>query len=151
MSHSRIVRALGKYPIDKDPRDHPDFPKRDEHSADEFINRVRYVWDAWNRARQNRGLPRVDPPKRLGIGVTMRPPKDKKTGKRPDNASITFKEWKARNKGQAGPLIEAFKAGRIREQDQINSFFDNLRYEDLSEDQIARNGSAELQEERTNS
>lgn len=133
MSNSRVARALGKYPVDKDPRKHADFPKRHEYSTGQYVNRVRYIWDQWNRARQNRGLPRVDPPKRLGIETTMRPPLNKKTGQRPNNQSITFREWQDRNSGKAGPLIEAFKAGRNVGSTTIRTLLDHATFEEIPE------------------
>nr|QOD39572.1 VP [uncultured densovirus] len=127
---SRVIRALGKYPIDKDPRKHEDFPKRSELSPGTFINRARYVWDQWNRARQNRGLPRIDPPNRLGIGTTMRPPFNKQSGTRPDNKSITFKEWQRRNAGKAGPLIDAFNKTTEKP-----SFLDSVVAHDITDEE----------------
>ncbi len=44
----------------------------------------------------------------MALGVTFRPPLDKKTGKRPTNKSITYEEWVARNQGNSGPLFNAF-------------------------------------------
>ena len=81
MGLTRIKRAPGKYPIYNDPRRHPDFPKRDDHTAASFKSRVKYIWNAWNVARQNHGLVRVDPPGRLGIDTTMRPPLNRGTGR----------------------------------------------------------------------
>lgn len=85
---------MGKYALDVDPRKNPNFPKREDHTAGAYISKVRYIWDAWNRARQNHGLVRVDPPARLGIGVTMRPPINKNSNVRPPNTSIPFGEFK---------------------------------------------------------
>ncbi len=104
-------RRAGKYPVHRDPRKHVDFPKRSQLTYNEFKNRARYVWDAWNRARQNQGLVRVDPPSRLDIGVTARPPLSSKDKTRPTNDSISFKDWTSRNKGSSGPLIDSFKKG----------------------------------------
>ncbi len=133
MSHSRVVRALGKYPIDKDPRKHNDFPQRHEFSPLHYVGRVKYIWEQWNHARQNRGLPRVDPPSSLGIAVTMRPKTDKKTGVRADNKSITFPEWQKRNSGKAGPLIEAFRAGRPFQNTTVRTLLDTAIAHDISE------------------
>ncbi|AKC42762.1 viral protein [Cherax quadricarinatus densovirus] len=95
----REIRALNKYPIHRDPSRHDDFPSSKSQQ--------RYVWDAWNRARQNHGLPRVDPPPRLGLGVTFRPPTNPRTGLRQPSTSISYRQWKdTRKSGSSGPLFD---------------------------------------------
>ncbi len=52
------------------------------------------------------GLVRVDPPDRLNINVTMRPPTTG-GGNRPNNKSIGYKKWRlSRN----NPLMDAFSS-----------------------------------------
>nr|QUS52536.1 VP1 [Mute swan feces associated ambidensovirus 3] len=66
--------ANPKYPVLQDPRLNPAYPKqRDGESIQAYRNRVRYVWQVWNTARQNRGLRRVFPPPDVGLTVTARP------------------------------------------------------------------------------
>ena len=122
----RKSRALNKYPIHNDPSRHDDFPKDNKSTQ-------RYVWDAWNRARQNHGLPRVDPPPRLRLGHTFRPPVNRQTGVRPDNASISYREWKAtRKQTSSGPLIDAFN----KQIDKHNAeFLESVVAEDLTPDE----------------
>ena len=57
----------------------------------------------------------------MALGVTFRPPLNKKTGKRPTNKSITYEEWVARNERRSGPLLNAFdKAYDKRIQDMMD-------------------------------
>ena len=126
-AHSRSIRALGKYPVHRDPSRHDDFPTD--------RNRQRYVWDAWNRARQNQGLPRVDPPPRLNIAVTARPPINRRTGVRPDNASISFRDWKAQRRGQAGPLIDGFNRQREQQDNRNDHLFNTVVAAELRDDE----------------
>ncbi len=109
------VSGMGKYNPYQDPRKNDAFPKRDELSPAQFKNRATYAWDQWNRLRQRANLPRVDPPARLGIGTTFRPPIDRNTRIRPDNASISFDRFRD-NADHRGPLIEGFD--RQREQQE---------------------------------
>ena len=93
----------GKYPIHHDPTSQSHFPTD--------RNRQRYVWDAWNRARQAQGLPRVDPPTNLNIGVTFRPPM--RGGVRPPSASISYRTWRESVRpSTSGPLVDAFNRQR---------------------------------------
>lgn len=63
-----MPKPRNKYPITVDPRKVPGFPKqKDFKTKAHFLNRVKYVWSSWNRARQNRGLSRVLPPLRLSL------------------------------------------------------------------------------------
>lgn len=112
-SHRISRRALGKYDIDRDPSRHPDFPTQK--------GQQQYAWAQWNRARQRHNLPRVDPPPRLGINVTQRPRVEGRgdSRSRPSSASISFREWKARRRGESGPLIDGFN--RQREQQEARN------------------------------
>nr|QUS52541.1 VP1 [Mute swan feces associated ambidensovirus 4] len=110
-----------KYPVHLDPRKQPDWPKKSDYSTAEWLNRVTYIWAQWNSARQRAELPRVDPPDRLGIAVTHRPPLQRghPEANRPTNESISFSEWRARNAGDRGPLIDGFNRQR-QQQDARN-------------------------------
>nr|QOD39559.1 VP [uncultured densovirus] len=133
---SRSPRALAKYPVNRDPRKHPDFPKRSDHTPGVFRSRVAYIWDAWNRTRQNHGLPRVDPPRRLGIETTMRPPRQRDGTRRP-NSSIAFHEWERRNSQQAGPLIDGFNRQRELGNAQNDHLLNTVVADDLSPNELA--------------
>ena len=113
-----------KYPADRDPTRNPDFPNGK-------IQRT-YVWDQWNRARQNRGLPRVDPPRKLGIAVTMRPPKNSRTGDRPSNESISYNEWRNRDRGRSGPLIDGFNRQREQQNARNDFLLNTVEASDMS-------------------
>ncbi len=123
MGLTRIKRAPGKYPIHNDPRKHPDFPKRGDHSSAAYKNRATYIWNAWNTARQNAGLVRVDPPARLGINVTMRPPMNRRTGVRPTNKSITFRQWRESgnisSSDEESLVAESLSSGELAEVEDI--------------------------------
>lgn len=120
---SRVPRAAGKYRIDRDPSKHPEFP------TDK--NQQRYAWDAWNRARQNHGLPRVDPPNHLGIARTPRPPV-RNDGSRPSSDSITYREWKNRVRAQSGPLIDGFNRQREQQANRNDHLFNTVVWDELS-------------------
>lgn len=81
------------------------------------------------------GLPRVDPPIDLELGVTFRPPIDKKTGKRPSNKSISYEEWTARNKHETGPLINAFANARDKQVQEMMDFFRDAGAREITEEE----------------
>lgn len=117
--------APPKYPAHKDPSRHPEFP--------DSKSRQRYVWDAWNRVRQNHGLPRVDPPPRLNLGVTHRPPINSRTQVRPSSDSISYHDWKvSMGIRDAGPLIAGFN----KQVDDHNAkIFESVVADEISHDE----------------
>ncbi len=96
------VRRKGvRYPADVDPLKSP-WWRMDIKKENKM-----YIWNAWNQSRMKKGLVRVDPPLRF-YDTTFRPRIDKKTGVRPSSESISYGEFISRNRGQSGPLIDAF-------------------------------------------
>lgn len=66
--------AKAKFPVNADPRTSPHWRKRtDFKSVKAWQAYTKFTWSRWNEARENRHLPRVDPPPRLNINVTQRP------------------------------------------------------------------------------
>lgn len=65
-----------KYASNKDPTKNKDFPFKPlgEYQLGQYRNKAKFIWDQWNRNRMRDGLPRVDPPIDLELGVTFRPP-----------------------------------------------------------------------------
>ena len=132
---ARRRRAAAKYKPGADPRKNPDFPKANASTTGVYKNRVRYVWDAWNRARTRQNLPRVGLPSDLAwIGTTNRPPlaSGRPESQRPTNDHISFEEWSSRNAGDRGPLIDGFN--RQREQQEVRNVANNADFLDNIEE-----------------
>nr|QOD39600.1 VP [uncultured densovirus] len=91
----RFRRARARYDINRDPSRHPDFPTQ--------RGRQNYAWSQWNHARQNHGLPRVEPPPRLGINVTQRP-RTLGDGSRRTNDALSYRDWKTQRRN--GPVLD---------------------------------------------
>nr|QOD39563.1 VP [uncultured densovirus] len=129
-----MPKPRNKYPITVDPRKVPGFPKqKDFKTKAHFLNRVKYVWSSWNRARQNRGLSRVLPPLRLqnlGFAVTQKPDGLK------TNAAIGFREF-VREEYNKDPDydydIDDFDEDNVND---LEEFFDKI---EVAEDQDSLN------------
>jgi len=121
-----------KYNPVQDPSRSSDFPTN--------TGQRRFAWDAWNRIRQAENLPRVDPPLRLGINTTNRPPINNRTGQRPTSLSISFREWKenhqeAEKQRLAGPLLAGFSLQAQQQNERHDHLLNTVNAEEISEEE----------------
>ena len=118
---------MAKFPVHSDPRKQPDWKKRNSFKSEKAYNNwIKYTWAQWNKARVNRGLPRVWPPSRVleKIGVTHKPPSGG------SNEAISFRDFVGSDDydnypeadddtdyveiNDNGPLLRAFAKARER-------------------------------------